>query len=312
MEPLVSVIMPAYNAEKYIAEAIQSVLNQTYKQLELVIVEDCSQDSTLKVIQSYHDTRIVLLRNEVNKGISFSTNRGLDAARGKYIALLDDDDVAMPERLQLQVDYMEQHTEIDILGGKSIDVDETGNVIHMGDTTRYNPKYIKAMLLLGNKDFYNGTAMIRKDFIEKNKLRYQEDCYGMQDYKFYIDSSKVGNLSSIDEYLLVCRNHTGNESFRRRTLFARERAETYARFQDESLAASGFSLDEEDLKLIHKVLAELSGGCDSNEELAQLYGIFRKLAHQGRIMQINYQKELESLLKNLLCRFIKQLDIFDD
>ena len=94
MNPLVSVVMPAYNGEKYIGESIESILRQTYDDLELIIVEDKSTDHTLQVIQTYSDTRIHLYTNERNLGISYSTNFGIDHSNGKYIALLDDDDLA--------------------------------------------------------------------------------------------------------------------------------------------------------------------------------------------------------------------------
>jgi len=310
MQPLVSVIMPAYNAEKYISEAIESIVSQSYGNWELIIVEDGSRDSTLEVIKSFKDERIILLENDFNRGIAYSTNRGIDRSQGKYIALLDDDDIALPKRLQLQVDYLESHPEIDILGGRSINIDKEGNQIKKGNAPRNNPKYIKAVLLFRCMDFRNGTAMIRKEFIVKNNLRYQEDCYGMQDYKFYIDSSKVGKISTIDEYLLKYRFHDDNETFRRREQYTQERAEVFARFQDESLAASGFQLSNESLRLIHKALAEFEWGCDSVEELKQLYEIFRDLVRQGRRMKIDYQEELELMLKDLLARQIKKLDLF--
>lgn len=311
MRPLVSVIMPAYNAGKYISEAIRSVIDQTYTNWELIIVEDKSDDDTLDVIESFQDEHIILLRNDRNKGIAYSSNRAIDRAKGKYIALLDDDDVAMSERLRLQVDFMEKHENIDIAGGRSVVIDAEGNELRKGDMPRNNPKYNKAILLFRcGMGFMNSTAMIRREFIQKHNLRYQENCYGMQDYKFYIDSSKVGNISSIDEYILKQRLHDKNESLRRQTEYGKERAETYARFQDESLAASGFKLSDESLQLIHKALAEFEWGCDSVDELRQLYEVFNDMARQGRRMNIDYQEELEIVLKTLIGQQIKKLDIF--
>ena len=105
MQSLVSVIMPAYNAEEYIGEAISSILSQTYEKLELIVVEDCSTDNTIGQIDKYRDdNRIVVIKNPVNKGISYSTNTGIGTAKGKYIALLDDDDMAAVNRIELQVD----------------------------------------------------------------------------------------------------------------------------------------------------------------------------------------------------------------
>lgn len=100
MKPLVSVIMPAYNGEKYIGDAIESILNQTYDNFELIIVEDKSTDHTLDVIHGYEDSRISLYLNECNRGIAYSTNLGIEQSKGKYIALLDDDDMSASRRLE--------------------------------------------------------------------------------------------------------------------------------------------------------------------------------------------------------------------
>ena len=101
----VSVIMPSYNACMYIGEAIESVLQQTYRNLELIIIEDCSTDCTSDVIHSFSDERIVYLENEINKGISFSTNRGIAESHGDYIAILDDDDIEELDLSKQKDDY---------------------------------------------------------------------------------------------------------------------------------------------------------------------------------------------------------------
>ena len=311
MLPLVSVIMPAYNAEKYIGSAIESILNQTYARLELVIVEDCSTDNTLEIICRYADGRIKLLQNDVNKGIAYSTNRGINFSQGKYIALMDDDDIAALDRLKFQVDYLEKHDEIDILGGRSIEIDSEGNIIRRGGIPRYNPKYIKTVLLFRCVDFVNGTAMIRRKFIDENHLVYQEDCYGMQDYKFYIDSSKVGNISTIENILLYYRVHEGNETKRRKQEYGEQRKQKYAQFQRESLKLSGYSLDEEKMGIINKVLAEGDGGSQDKEELCKLYEVFCEILRQARMMHVDYYIELEHYCKLTLSNQIKKLITFD-
>lgn len=312
VQPLVSVIMPAYNAGKFIGYAIESIINQTYTNWELIIIEDKSTDNTLSVIQNYTDDRIRLYKNDRNRGISFSTNRGIQVSRGKYIALLDDDDEAMPERLEKQVNYMEENSMIDILGGGSVIIDKYGKMISWTEIPRSNPKYIKAILLLFyNSDFYNGTAMIRKQFIVEHQLQYQDNCYGMQDYKFYMDSSKLGNISAINEFLLKYRLHDSNESIRNRMNFSKERALTFAKFQRESIIKSGFQLDEKYLQIINKTLAVGGGKCDSMEEFRLLYEAFHELIEQGKNMDIDYSDELTIYCKKLLSNQFCKLDLFD-
>lgn len=111
MEPLVSIITPLYNSEKYIAETIESVLDQTYSNWEMIIVDDCSRDNGIKIVEEYQkkDKRIQLYKNEINKGVSYTRNRAIDLSKGKYIAFLDSDDLWKKEKLKKQIKFMEEN-----------------------------------------------------------------------------------------------------------------------------------------------------------------------------------------------------------
>ena len=309
LKPLVSVIMPVYNAEKFLDRAIQSILNQTYDKWELLLIDDGSTDNSLKLIKKFSDPRIRFFVNEKNSGIAQSTNRGVDESRGEYIALLDDDDEAINNRLALQVEYMEEHPDIAILGGRSIDMDENDKILSLKGSVRNNPKLIKAMLLFGNVDFYNGTAMIRKKFIVDNQLRYRDGCYGMQDYRFYIESSKCGKITTLDQYLLKYRKHEDNETKRNLTKCAKKRAKKFAEFQRESLEMSGFILKKEYMIIINKAFGEM-GHCDSIEELHLLYGALNEVLIQGNKMNIDYYDELDYLCKKKLGLQLLKMNIF--
>ena len=114
--PRVSVVMPAYNAEKYIGEAIDSILNQTFTDFEFIIIDDGSSDRTADIVKSYSDPRIRLLANERNSGIVASLNRGIQKATGKYIARMDADDYSRLDRIKKQVDFLDNHPEVIALG----------------------------------------------------------------------------------------------------------------------------------------------------------------------------------------------------
>ena len=309
MKPKVSVIMPAYNAERYIGEAIESILNQSYKELELIIIDDCSSDSTLELVKKYKDNRIKLLKNNENRGIAYTTNYGIDISSGEYIALLDDDDIAYPERLEIQVNYLEKHPEIDILGGRTEIIDEESNHKYMLGIPRNNPKYIKAMLLFHNLDFSNGTAMIRRMFIEKNRIQYLDNCLGMQDYRFFIECSKYGNISSVDKLLLKHRSHSDNETKRRIKNQYEERALRYAEFQRYSLQKSGFNLEEKYLYIINKTLKESGGIYENLEELQLLRDSLCEILRQGKAMGIDYGKELEIVCKKELIQRMMNFEL---
>lgn len=127
-EPLVSVIMPAYNAEKTIAAAIQSILDQDYKNFELIIVDDASTDETAKVVKSFADPRLVFFQNTTNLTAGPSRNVGIAHAQGEFIALQDADDLSLPHRLRCQVNFMLSHPEIDVVGSDAYAIDSQGHV----------------------------------------------------------------------------------------------------------------------------------------------------------------------------------------
>lgn len=106
---LVSIIMPSWNTEKFIGESIESVLRQTYKNWELIIVDDCSTDNTDKVVHSFKDPRIRYFHNKKNSGAAITRNHALQKAKGEWVAFLDSDDLWMPEKLELQLRFMQEH-----------------------------------------------------------------------------------------------------------------------------------------------------------------------------------------------------------
>jgi glycosyltransferase involved in cell wall biosynthesis len=116
---LVSVIIPAYNAEKYLADAIDSILNQTFTQFEIIIIDDCSKDRTNEIIQKYanSDVRIRAFRNKINLGIAGNRNKGVGLAKGKYVVWQDADDISLPWRIEKQLHFMEINPEVGIVGG---------------------------------------------------------------------------------------------------------------------------------------------------------------------------------------------------
>jgi glycosyltransferase involved in cell wall biosynthesis len=113
--PLVSVILPAYNSEKFIGKAIQSVLQQTFTDFELIIINDGSTDKTEFEILAFADPKIVYLKNQTNKGLVFTLNKGIDLANGKYIARMDGDDISLPQRFKKQLSYLQENSSVDIL-----------------------------------------------------------------------------------------------------------------------------------------------------------------------------------------------------
>jgi glycosyltransferase involved in cell wall biosynthesis len=155
--PIVSVIIPSYNHEKFIRECIQSVLNQAYQDFEILITDDHSTDQTVVIIESFDDPRIKLYKHFENKGVSVAANNCLRHAKGKYVAWLSSDDAWNPEKLALQVKYLDEHPEIAAVFGKVEWVDESGNTIEefpylnvfeVANRSRY--EWLRQFFVVGN------------------------------------------------------------------------------------------------------------------------------------------------------------------
>ena len=127
--PLVSIVLPVYNGERYLAASLDSVLAQTYQNWELVIINDGSTDGTENLILNYPDKRIKYLPNDSNKGIIFSLNRGLQESKGVYIARLDADDIALPNRFEKQVEFLSENTDYALCGSYFQTIDSNGRLL---------------------------------------------------------------------------------------------------------------------------------------------------------------------------------------
>lgn len=202
--PRVSVVMPAYNAEKYIGEAIDSILNQTFTDFEFIIINDGSTDRTKEIILEYDDPRIVLLENEKNSGIVVTLNKGLDAAKGEYIARMDSDDIAVRERLQIQVKYMDKHSEIGVLG---TGIRIFGDYIEPYDRAfTTNPDQLKAELIF-NSCVAHPTVMIRKVVLVSEHFRYDKHYSGAEDYALWWGLSQKAKIATVPDILHHYRIH---------------------------------------------------------------------------------------------------------
>ena len=193
MLPTVSVIIPSYNHEKFIQECIQSVLDQTYQDFEIVITDDCSSDRSVELIQSFDDSRIKLFRHLENKGASFATNSCILNSSGKYIAMLSSDDAWYPDKLALQVKYLEEHPEIAAVFGKVDWIDENGDeilyknfpyldVFNVRNRTRH--EWLKHFFFYGNC-LCHPSSLIRKECYTKVGM-LNPTLAGLPDYDLWI------------------------------------------------------------------------------------------------------------------------------
>lgn len=198
--PLVSVVMPAYNVEKYVEEAVRSILAQTFCDFEFIIVDDGSTDRTPDILRSFSDPRIRLLFNEKNEGNYPARNRGCRLARGKYIAVMDADDVAMPERLEKQVKYMEEHPDVLACGTAYRLMDENRVIVEATQWEDIRYILMKTFCIL------HPSLLFRKKTMELVGYYRTESRYA-EDYDLVLRLARQGKVINIADVLLNRRRH---------------------------------------------------------------------------------------------------------
>ncbi len=206
--PRITVFMAAYNAGDFISESIQSVLEQTFEDFELLIVNDGSIDHTVQAIQFFTDDRIRLIHNERNMGLVYTRNRVLEEARGTYIAILDSDDVAFPDRLQLQYDYMITHPHVALCSAHAMLIGENGEALDQQFTVTTSD-HINMELLFGNP-FINSNAFFKTSVIKD--LNGYQNYAPAEDFELFFRMSEKYALANIDSVLVKYRIHVKNSS----------------------------------------------------------------------------------------------------
>lgn len=208
--PAISVVMSTYNRVAFLPRAIDSILKQTFTDFEFIIINDGSPDETAKVLSMFaaKDKRIRVLTNEKNKGLIYSLNRGLDEARGKYIARMDDDDIALPTRFEKQYTFMEQNPDFAVVGSW-IGRPENGKKWGFHDET--NPDKVKMYMYLNSVPISHPASFLRRHFLNKHGIRYSYDYKAAEDRKFWLDILDAGGkIGNIPEVLLLFRLHGTN------------------------------------------------------------------------------------------------------
>lgn len=303
--PRISVIMPLYNAEQFVKKAIESILQQSFKDFELILIDDCATDNTLDVVSSIKSSKIKIVNNEKNSGIAYSRNKGLELADGQYIALMDDDDLTVPNRFETQIGYLETHNDIDVIGGRHCIIDQRDQIIRTCREPLNNPQYIRADMMLYDS-IANGSAMIRNDFLKENQIKYQENCLGMEDYRFWIDCSVRGKVTNLSDILLYWRNSGSNETCRVQNTQPKWRAEKYADLQRYAFGLNGYSLSEEEYAIINKMFPEaLSSTVVDVKDMDKLHDIFTKIIQQSKEMYAENAAEVAIMCRK---RFSNRLE----
>ncbi|MDR1327193.1 MAG: glycosyltransferase [Heliobacteriaceae bacterium] len=209
--PKISVIMSAYNAEQYISEAIESILNQTFSDFEFIIINDGSTDNTAGVIKSFKDERIVFVDSLKNIGMISALNKALDSARGEYIARMDADDISLPERFARQLEFMDTNPDVGVLGAQM-------QTFGLKNWISNYPEQVSYFDLVCSCCMSHPTAMFRSSVFNKYNLRYAHGYEAAEDYEFWSRIIRDTKICNLPEVLLKYRWHGNNISVEKKEL----------------------------------------------------------------------------------------------
>lgn len=282
----VSVVMSVFNREDYIKTSIDSLLNQTFRDFEIIIVDDCSTDSTVKIIESYTDSRIRLIKNSENKGLTHNLNRAIELSNGEYIARMDDDDICFPDRLEKQVKFLDKHKKIDLVCSQAVFFGDKKGAMSL---LINNSDYIKNYICYRNV-IIHPSVMFRKS----SCISYDESFVKAQDSEAWfrelvINGKKAGYIS---KPLLNYRHHKG---------------QTNVKIQN----ANGLRIIERNYKFLFKeinkdifdthcrLLYFLNDRQPTGKEICEFYEYFKKNAKFSRYINCILLLEINNRLSRV-------------
>ena len=202
-KPKISVLMPVYNGEQFLDKSIKSVLDQTFNNFEYIIINDGSTDDSLKIIESYEDSRIKIINFSKNMGITAALNNGLNIAKGDYIARQDQDDISHPDRFMLQVEYLENN-DVDLVDANFIFIDENDKYIQDYEKRYFNPDETLSHLFF--YEMVHASIMCKRLIFTKYNIQYRKR--PTEDYDLFIRLAKAGmRAGRLDQKLIKQRKH---------------------------------------------------------------------------------------------------------
>ncbi len=267
----VTVLMSVFNGEQYLKEAIDSVLNQTYTDFELLIINDGSIDNSLAIVQSYKDSRIKLINNDQNLGLINSLNKGITLIQSDYIIRMDSDDICLPNRIEVQVNFMDANLNVGASGSHYYQLKDDK---HFEIDLPMSTEEINAFLIF-NCPLAHPTTIIRKQVLETYHIKYETGYLYSEDYHFWLQLSKVSQLRNLKESLIYYRMHanqiTGNPAK------AKERLNTVTKIRSVSLEELSLQYTVSEMH-IHNLIAD--GLSPTNEsEFSQVEPWLQKLVN---------------------------------
>lgn len=293
--PEVSIVLPVYNAEKYVKAAIESILNQTYKNFELLIFNDGSTDGSLQLIKEFDDERIKIFNYEQNIGLISVLNIALSEAKGEFIARMDADDVSIPIRLEEQVLFLKKNTEIGICGSfiKIIDSDE----VVIKPTTDNELRW----WIFRGSPFAHPSIMLRKEVIKRSGLKFNLNAYAVEDFEFWWQLAFYTKMGNIDKVLLNYRVHDEQVSTSKKEI----QNKNYRISQSDFITSLGLNTHLIKPEFIDRLFSKTLV-CNA-KDLIITWNFFRDLQNNQKSIYFFGLEEINTEFKNQMIYLIKNL-----
>ncbi|WP_165699295.1 glycosyltransferase family 2 protein [Hymenobacter jejuensis] len=299
--PLVSVVMPVYNTSDYVEEAILSILNQSFTDFEFLIFNDGSTDNSAEIIRSFKDRRIRFYDHPLNTGYVVHLNKGIELSRGCFIARMDADDIAHPDRLKIQVEYLLAHPCVGVCGSQ---VRYIGR--HNGESAFPTDNDGIRIALMAYCSLWHPSVMIRKEVLTAHKLTYDPDFLYTEDYDLWCKLTKVTQLVNLPDYLLSYRKHDNQVSIVKEQL----QTEAIQIIGQEYLKSLGFDLSQNQSESL-KYLSEYPITINDPTELKHLLEAMNKIRTQNFTLKIFNPEKLDAFLQRHWIKIVDSIKYFN-
>lgn len=290
----ISVVMPCYNEDKYVSLAIKSILQQTFQHFEFIIINDGSTDKSHNEIKSFSDKRIHYINMRTNSGNYPARNIGMKIAKGKYICVMDADDIAFPDRLIIQYKYLERHLYIAGIGSCGELIDEEGRLINPKLTRpTVSCAQFKTFLLLDNLVLHP-SLMFRASILKNHHLFYNEQYIYSSDFDFVVRCASLFPLCNIENILIKYRLHEGQITTKYNTFLTKEADQ----IRLEQLKKFNLPFSEHEVKIYLAIMKRKE--LEECHQIEEGMDILNKILSRNAVLKLYNQRFLHSLFDYLL------------
>ena len=295
--PKISVLLPMWNTKlTYLQKAVDSILAQTFTDFELIVLNDSPDNDSLKdLISAYDDKRIKYHENPINLGIAKSYNRLVDLAGGKYVAMMNHDDISQPERLEKQSDFLDNNPEVGLVGSAYKKFGEINRYKTVENPLKHND--IVATLLF-KSPIHHPTIMFRRELMKDNGIRYDENFVSLNDRKLYVDFAKVCKLTNMPDILYRYRFHKDMVSKRLKNKIQAEQV----KFHRIWFAENGIELSDEEQGIFNNFVTK--GRCHITDRkiLLKVKEVLEKLVAENERLKFMPEPEFSEVCGSYLVK----------